>query len=119
LTFAGRKVDEGRNLFPPSERTSYSSVGLFANRETDSGICHYTVLAVKSIRPKKSARLMTTGMSAVASIAVVYKDAPTGALYWLGIITVLFFVASLLSAAPCGSPFARDRTIIDKMALNE
>ena len=57
--------------------------------------------------------------SAAAPIAAVYKDAPAGALYWLGIITVLFFVAGWLPAAPCGSPFARAGKIIGRMALNE
>jgi hypothetical protein len=62
---------------------------------------------------------MATGPSAAVPIAVVYKDASAGALYWLGIITALFFVAGLLPAAPCGSPFAGAWTIIGKMALNE
>jgi putative ABC transport system permease protein len=43
-------------------------------------------------------QLMAAGLSAAAPIEIVYKYGPTGALYWLGIITVLSFVASLLPA---------------------
>jgi membrane protease YdiL (CAAX protease family) len=51
LTFTGWKANERRSLFSPSERTFYSSAGFSANRETSSGICHHTVLVVKSIQP--------------------------------------------------------------------
>ncbi len=43
-------------------------------------------------------RLMTDGLSAVFPIDIVFKYTPAGALYWLGIITVLSVVASLLPA---------------------
>ena len=43
-------------------------------------------------------RLMTGGLTAVFPIEIVFKYTPTGALYWLGIITVLSVVASLLPA---------------------
>jgi putative ABC transport system permease protein len=43
-------------------------------------------------------RLMAAGLSTVASVEIVYNYTPVGPLYWLGIITVLSFVASLLPA---------------------
>ena len=43
-------------------------------------------------------RLMAAGLSAAAPIEIVYQYTPTGAVYWLGIITILSLVASLLPA---------------------
>jgi putative ABC transport system permease protein len=43
-------------------------------------------------------RLMTQGLSAALGGELVYIYRPTGALYWLGIITVLSIAASLLPA---------------------
>ncbi len=43
-------------------------------------------------------RLMAAGLSTAAPVEIVYKYTPLGPLYWLGIITVLSFVASLLPA---------------------
>jgi putative ABC transport system permease protein len=43
-------------------------------------------------------RLMAAGLSTIAPVEIVYKYTPMGPLYWLGIITVLAFVASLLPA---------------------
>jgi putative ABC transport system permease protein len=43
-------------------------------------------------------RLMADGLNAVFPIEIVFRYMPTGALYWLGIITVLSIVASLLPA---------------------
>jgi len=43
-------------------------------------------------------RLMVRGLSAALGLDLVYKYTPAGAIYWLGIITVLSIVASLLPA---------------------
>ncbi|MBN1994911.1 MAG: hypothetical protein JW953_19610, partial [Anaerolineae bacterium] len=43
-------------------------------------------------------RLMTDALANAVQSAIIYKYTPTGALYWLGIITVMSIIASLLPA---------------------